>query len=144
MTTAQDKFKEMLKTMVAPRLRANGLTGSGQSYAVKSKEYWALIGVQKSMYSDSKELKFTLNLYLVSKEEWELGKEKFSFLPKKPTPNIKWQIGWSSRIGTIMERKTDYWWVFNNQTDQVQLSNELVEIINSVAVPALLSEMKNA
>lgn len=81
MSTVQEKFKELLKNTVAPALREKGLKGSGQEYSIKSEDYWALIGLQKSMYSDSQGLKFTINVYIISKQQWDDGREKYSYFP---------------------------------------------------------------
>ncbi|WP_075186754.1 DUF4304 domain-containing protein [Teredinibacter haidensis] len=144
MSTVQDKFKELLKNTVAPALRENGLKGSGQEYSIKSDDYWALIGLQKSMYSDSRGLKFTINIYVISKLQWDEGREQYSYFPKKPYPNTKWQLGWSERIGTLMPSKLDHWWEFNNQTNKRELARQLVHAIMEYAVPAMQSRMRNA
>jgi len=144
MGTVQEKFKELLKNSLAPALRENGLKGSGQAYSIKSDEYWALIGLQKSMYSDSQGLKFTINVYVVSKSEWEDGRSKYSYFPQKPSANTKWQIGWSERIGTLMPSKLDHWWEYNSQTNESELVQQVVETISKYAVPAMQSRMQNA
>jgi len=144
MSTVQSKFKELLKNSVAPALRENGLKGSGQAYSIKSDEYWALIGLQKSMYSDSQGLKFTINVYVVSKKQWEEGRNKYSYFPQKPSANTMWQVGWSERIGTLMPSRLDHWWEYNNQTNDGELAQQVVEAILEYAVPAMQSKMQNA
>ncbi|WP_018277778.1 DUF4304 domain-containing protein [Teredinibacter turnerae] len=144
MSTAQVKFKELIKNTIAPALRENGLKGSGQEFSIKSDDYWALIGLQKSMYSDSQGLKFTINIYVVSKQQWEEGREQYSYFPKKPSPNTKWQLGWSERIGMLMPSKLDHWWEFNNRTEERELAQQVVHAIMEYAVPAMQSRMKNA
>ncbi|WP_170114207.1 DUF4304 domain-containing protein [Kangiella spongicola] len=144
MSTVQVKFKELMKISLAPALRESGLKGSGQTYSIKSDEYWALIGFQKSLYSDSQGLKFTINIYVVPKQEWEESREKYSYFPQKPSANTKWQIGWSERIGTLMPSKLDHWWEFNSQTNESELVRQVVEAISKYAVPAMQSRMKSA
>lgn len=143
-STVQDKFKNLLKNAVAPALREKGLKGSGQAYSIKSDDYWALIGIQKSMYSDSESLKFTINLYVVSKKQWEAGREKYSYFPQKPSANTKWQIGWSERIGNLMPSRLDHWWEFHSHTSESELAQQVVEAISKYAVPAIQLRMKNA
>lgn len=144
MSTVQNKFKELLKNTVAPALRENGLKGSGQEYSIKSEDYWALIGLQKSMYSDSQKLKFTINIYVISKQQWDEGREQFSYFPKKPSPNTKWQLGWSERIGMLMPSKLDHWWEFNIETNASELAEQVVEAISKYAIPAMQAKMQNA
>ena len=144
MSTVQEKFKELLKDTVAPALRENGLKGSGQEYSIKSDDYWALIGLQKSMYSDAQGLKFTINIYVVSKQQWDDGRERYSYFPKKPSPNTKWQLGWSERIGMLMPSKLDHWWEFNSRTNEKELAEQVVHAIMEYAVPVMQSRMQNA
>lgn len=59
-----------MKNQVAPMLRANRLVGSNGRFSVKSETHWALLGFQKSAYSDRSEIRFTVNLLVVRRDEW--------------------------------------------------------------------------
>jgi len=144
MAKIQDIFKELLKNSVAPRLRECGLKGSGQNYSIKSDSHWALIGLQKSMFSDSTGLKFTINLYVVSKAEWEATRQDRSYLPAKPTANVHWPVGWVKRIGYLMPQGQDYWWSVDSTTNLQGLVSEVVEAICNKAVPAMQEQITNA
>ena len=144
MKTVQEIFKSLLKEMIAPRLREEGLKGSGQNYAIPSDNYWALIGFQKSMFSDSQEINFTINLYVVNKQEWEKARVERSYFPAKPTSTTQWGIGWSRRIGFLFPERSDHWWTLNMTTDLGKLSDQVIESIVKLAVPAMNEEMKNA
>ena len=144
MAKIQDTFKELIKNTIAPKLREFGLKGSGQNYFIKSDSYWALIGIQKSMYSDSNGLKFTINLYVVSKELWEIMREERNHFPVKPTANTHWGIGWNKRIGHLFPDELDHWWSFDVGTDIDILASEVIDAICSKAVPAMQEQIKNA
>jgi hypothetical protein len=45
-----------------------------------------LLVCKKSMYSDSQGLQFTINIYVVSKPQWEDGRKNIAILPKSPLP----------------------------------------------------------
>jgi hypothetical protein len=144
MAKVQDTFRELLKCTVAPRLREYGLKGSGQNYAIKSDSHWALIGFQKSMFSDSDGLKFTINLYVVPKEHWEAERRERSYLPTTPTANVHWPVGWVKRIGYLLPKGQDHWWPLDANTELSGLADEIVDAICNQAVPAMQEQLKNA
>jgi Domain of unknown function (DUF4304) len=47
-----------------------GFKGSGQSFTLPSKTHWVLLGFQKSMTSNAKAVRFTVNLTAASKQAW--------------------------------------------------------------------------
>ena len=140
----QEIFSAFLKEKVAPNLRSAGLNGSGQNYYIKSDSHWALIGFQKSTSSSSLEVKFTINLYVVSKKEWEAGREESSYFPEKPTANISWRIGWNKRIGYLISGNSDFWWSLTEKADLNKISQHVVESITEKAIPAMRAQMQNA
>lgn len=144
MTAIQDTFKKLLRVSIAPRLRDRGLQGSGQNYSLKSDSHWALIGFQKSMFSDSDRLTFTINLFVVSKELWEEARKERGHLPAKPSANVDWSVGWSKRIGHLLPEGKDYWWSLDGSTNLDSLSSEVIDAICDKAVPAMRDEIANA
>ena len=67
--TAQEAFVKMMKEEIAPALRRLGFKGSGQRYELPSPTHWALLGFQKSAYSDSPEVRFTVNVTIAGRDE---------------------------------------------------------------------------
>ena len=59
METAQDRFKLLTRDMLAPALRALGFKGSGQHYVLPDKDHWAVLGIQRSYFSDRRTIRFT-------------------------------------------------------------------------------------
>lgn len=139
--SVQEQFRNLLKGQIAPLLRAHGLKGSGQSFALPSASHWALIGIQKSTYSNAEQIKFTINLYVVSRSVWTKERELRSYFPPKPTANVSWQVGWSMRIGTLLPGGQDYWWSFDRQTDTVGLVQSVVDAIITKALPVMRQQM---
>jgi hypothetical protein len=140
----QEMFSALLKEKIAPNLRSAGLNGSGQNYSIKSDSHWALIGFQKSTSSSSLEVKFTINLYVVSKKEWEVGREESSYFPSKPTANIRWRTGWNKRIGYLLAGNGDFWWSLTEKTDLNIISQHILESITEKAIPVMRAQMQNA
>jgi hypothetical protein len=97
--TAQEAFKEMLRSAIAPALRALGFKGSGQTFELADERFWAFLGFQKSLSSDRSVVKFTVNLCVIDKAQYSKAREEASYLPAKPTPNVRGGRGWWERIG---------------------------------------------
>src|SRR5215203_3046681 len=76
MPTAQAVFKTMLRDQVAPRLRELGFEGSRQNFSLPSETHYALLAFQKSDFSDKSAVRFTVNLTVVGREDWEQGSRR--------------------------------------------------------------------
>jgi uncharacterized protein DUF4304 len=90
MPTAQEAYKEMLKTAIAPGLRSSGFKGSGQNYRLPSDHYWAMLGFQKSTSSDAGRVRFTVNVLVVSRSKWDAVRAESPHLPERPTATTFW------------------------------------------------------
>jgi uncharacterized protein DUF4304 len=88
--TAQDTYAAMLKTLIAPGLRAVGFKGSGQNYRLPSDDYWAMLGFQKSTSSDAGHVRFTGNVVVVSRSGWDTVRAESPHLPQRPTATTYW------------------------------------------------------
>jgi hypothetical protein len=82
----QDVYAYMMKTTLAPALRAAGLRGSNGRFELASDTYWAQLGFQKSSYSGADEVRFTMNRSVISRAEWERQKAAKPYLGRQPTP----------------------------------------------------------
>jgi hypothetical protein len=143
--TAQDVFKRMLRDEIAPGLRASGLKGSGQRFELPSESYWALLGFQKSAWSDRLRLTFTVNLTVVARDVWTNGRRRWPQLSEQPGPN--WSLSpmmesafdgyWHSRIGQLMPANVDQWWELDASEDSGAVAAEVVEAIRRYAIPEM-------
>ncbi|RPE41173.1 uncharacterized protein DUF4304 [Streptomyces sp. Ag109_O5-1] len=50
----------MMRTQIAPALRALGFKGSGQIFELPHPASWALLGFQKSAYNTARHVEFTV------------------------------------------------------------------------------------
>lgn len=86
--TAPDAFKRLLRDVVAPELRRQGLKGSGQAYILPDGVYWAQVGFQKSTSSNRDLVKFTINLKVTNKEWWDQQRRDHSPVKDTPPPGV--------------------------------------------------------
>jgi hypothetical protein len=137
-STAQETFHEMMKTQVAPRVRALGFKGSGQNYELPSPDHWVLLGFQKSVWSDASALRFTVNVLVVSRAAWESARTERAYLPARPTANRLWgDFAWQRRIGTLLPGRQDLWWEVEPGRPTEELVDEVLSAIADFVLPAI-------
>jgi len=148
---AQDAFKVMLRDEIAPALRQLGLRGSGQTFSLPSKTHWALVGFQKSDWSDSRQLRFTINLTVVSHDAWEAARSRFPEIGDHPVANGDYALPirpmpgyWHIRIGRLLPGDRDRWWDLGTGTDVAQLATEVMTVIREHVLPAMQARLTEA
>jgi hypothetical protein len=143
--TAQETFKTMLRDQVAPQLRSLGFKGSGQNFALPSETHWALLGFQKSAWSDTNKVSFYINLTVVGREDWEKGREAWPNVPERPGAN--WDLSplmesafvgyWHTRLGFLMPGGRGRIWTVSADDDPRDVAEAVVAEIVEFAIPAM-------
>ena len=139
----------MLRDEIAPQLRSLGLKGSGQNFYLPSESHWALLGFQKSQWSDASRVSFTVNLTIVGHEDWVTGRAAWPNLPERPRatwglpPMMKSAFAdyWHTRIGSLMPSGRDQWWDVTADARTSDIADAVVADIREFAVPAMLERM---
>lgn len=134
----QDIYADLMKTMFAPALRAAGLRGSNGRFELPSDIYWAQLGFQKSSYSGADELRFTVNLSVISRTEWDVQKAARPSLGRQPTPTIHYGP-WAdqTRIGQLTPAGADKWWRIIRGADIDPVRTDAQADLLNYAVPWL-------
>jgi hypothetical protein len=136
--TAQDTYAEMLKTLVAPGLRAIGFKGSSQNYRLPSNDYWAMLGFQKSTSSDATQVRFTANVLVVPRSAWDAVRTEKPHLPERPTATTYWgTYVWQKRIGELLPGGEEMWWEIEAGADAAELADAIVWAVRDYVVPAM-------
>jgi len=140
--TAQESYAELLKSLIAPRLRALGFKGSGQNYTLASDDHWAMLGFQKSTSSDRGRVRFTANVLVVSRTGWDEARAAQPHLPKRPTATTYWgTFVWQERIGALLPGGQDQWWEFNASSDATKLADAIESAVRDYVLPAMRRQM---
>jgi hypothetical protein len=134
----QDVYAAFMKTAFAPALRDAGLRGSNGRFELPSETYWAQLGFQKSAYSDGHELRFTVNLSVIRREEWDAQAATKSYLGKRPTPSTLYG-NWADqvRIGMLTPGGGDHWWRIVRGMDAEAVRDDALSELLSYGVPWL-------
>ena len=132
----------MLREQVAPRLRELGFKGSGQAYTLPSDTHWAIMGFQKSKWSDAESLEFTANVTVAERAKWEEERQARPYLPAKPSPNTHYgDYIWQERIGTLRPTGGDQWWRVRAGMKTDALAADVVAAVRDYALPAMRAEL---
>ncbi|SDM65406.1 DUF4304 domain-containing protein [Allokutzneria albata] len=136
--TAQDVYKELMRTRFAPWLREAGFRGSAGKFALPSESHWALLGFQRSVYSDKDEVRFTINLLCVGREQWESMRAAEPFLGERPTAAVYYgrEVA-QARIGALTPSGEDKWWHLRPRRDVEHVVADLFHDLGEYAVPWL-------
>jgi hypothetical protein len=139
--TAQQMYNDLMKRSFGPALRAVGLKGSGGRFELPSERYWSLLGFQKSAFSDSDALKFTVNLSVISRELWAGRASSQPHLGKKPAPSLH-HGSWAQqvRIGRLTPSGQDLWWLLRPGEDPGPVNDQVVSTLVDIAVPWLVAK----
>ncbi len=141
--TAQELFSTAMKESFAPALRSAGMRGSGGSFSLPSDTHYALLGFQKSQFSDASDVRFTVNVKVVAKETWERMRESRPYFPAKPAPNTGYgTFEWHHRIGNLLSGGEDRWWHLRPGHDNRATIAEVVDVLTTTAVPALRRQLQ--
>ncbi|MFJ4167029.1 DUF4304 domain-containing protein [Microbacterium sp. NPDC089698] len=140
--SAQEIYAAMIKDVVSPALREQGLVGSGGRYSIKSETHWALLAFQKSWYSDRAEVRFTVNLMVVRCDDWEALLHEHPYYGKKPSATITYNDPVRHvRIGELVDDLEDKWWCVFSGQDMDAVQADLLGDLIDVGVPWLRSQV---
>lgn len=115
----------MLQSAIAPALRALGFKGSRQTFELADERFWGHSSGSRNRspatapWSSSQSI-----LCVIDKAQYSEAQEEASYLPPKPTPNIRGGPGWWERIGEVLPQRHDLWWSMGEGTPLPLLPNK--------------------
>ena len=103
MASAQEKFKSLLAEHIAPWLKHRGFSRRDATFRRERDGAWQIVNLQRSRYSDSRDVPFTVNLgvalaLLHDQPAW----------PKRGWP-LENECDFRERLGHL-HKGTDHWW----------------------------------
>ena len=142
---AQTLYDEFVKDALSPSFRHMGFIGSGGRYSIKSETCWALLGLQKSAYSDGREVRFTASLLVASHNSWQALRAASPHLPERPAPGTLYGRGIAqSRIGPLLPEGEDLWWRVYDGVELAVVADDVVSAIRAHGLPRLRDQIKLA
>ena len=134
--TAQDAYADMLRTEIAPKLRALGFKGSGNSYVLPDADRWLVVAFQKNRYSSAEFISFTVNIAAADKRVWAAAHAAERWVPARPSATVVYPWTESNRLGALAYGY-DRWWAVEPGVASVPVAAEVVEAIERYGLPWL-------
>lgn len=133
--TAQDELKTLVSSDLQPLLKAHGFGKKGLTFYRRNPGNFGLVQLQKSRYSTSSEVTFTINVGVFSDHlQRELGKiwwvPEVGKIPTEPSCHVR------KRIGLLMPEANDVWWTVKSDAPSA-LGAELCRVVQTYALPFL-------
>lgn len=134
----QEVYAEWMKATFGPALRGAGLRGSGGRFELPSDVFWAQLGFQKSAYSDGQEVRFTVNLSVIRRDEWEAQAASAPHLGQRPSPSTHYGA-WADqvRLGRLTPEGEDKWWRIVRGVESSEVRDDAVHDLLTYGVPWL-------
>ena len=133
----QQVYAEWMKVTFGPALRVEWMRGSG----VGSSSVPGGLGatrVPEVAYSDSREVRFTVDLSVIRRELWAEQRSAKPHLGERPSPTIHYGA-WADqvRIGTLTPEEDDKWWRIVRGVDSSTVRDEALHNLLTYGVPWL-------
>jgi len=126
-----------MKEEIAPALRRLGFKGSGQRFELPSDTHWAIVGFQKFSWSSQDQVEFTLNVTVVSRDEWMRAQEERPYLPARPSASVGAGFGWETRIFSHIPGTTEKTWIIAGDRPTKPVASDVVGAIEQFVLPAM-------
>ena len=136
----------MLRDQIGPAMRLEGFVGAGSEWTLPDPDYLAMLGIQRSKFSNADLVRFTVNLRVTSRADWITARSTSPLLPVWPKVNVHYSVepGWTARIGKLMDEPRDHWWVLRVDEEPEPVASDVMAAIRSLAMPAIRDRMINA
>jgi len=137
MATAQDNYTSLVKNRITPLLRSEGFKGSSNNYMFTSTNCWGLVGVQRYRWSNQEIVRFTINIAVVPRSDWEAARRGKGLPPREPRANAHSWPGQWWRIGSLLPEPKDTWWSVSGDEDWESVAHEVLSALTSWGLPAM-------
>lgn len=143
---AQDWFRFMVDTNLAPGLRALGFFGVGRRFRIESPRHWGEIAVEQSRSFTERAVRFTLNIGVMSRDEWAEQLRVRPYYPASETAKAQW-MGWEAPIGSVVRVGGhpigELWWELEVGRPFQALAREVLMMVREYALPAMHEQMED-
>ncbi|WP_169514580.1 DUF4304 domain-containing protein [Actinokineospora enzanensis] len=135
---ADEWFRLMVETGLAPGLRALGLSGTGRTFRVVRDAHIGQVSILQSSRSSTYSTRFTLSLSVNATDEWAA---QLRIRPYARAAGHQGS-GWQERIGNLMlvgggVPIGDLWWKIEAGKPFGNLSDEVLTAVREFGLPAI-------
>jgi hypothetical protein len=143
---AEEWFRFMVDTDLAPGLRALGFFGVGRRFRIESNRHWGEVVVEETRSSTERAVRFTVHVGVISRDEWAHQLRVRPYYPvSKPTPTKTAGAGWQAPIGELVTVAGfpigELWWELEVGRPFDKLAGEVLTAVREFALPAMRERM---
>ncbi|MCT2586055.1 DUF4304 domain-containing protein [Actinophytocola gossypii] len=140
---AQDWFRFMVDTNLAPGLRALGFFGVGRRFRIEGVRHWGEVLVEQARSFTARAVRFTVHVGVISRDEWA---EQLRVRPYYPAGEVtQSHAGWQAPIGELVTVAGhpigELWWELEVGRPFDSLANEVLTAVREFALPAMRTRM---
>jgi uncharacterized protein DUF4304 len=142
---AQEWFRFMVDTNLAPGLRALGFFGVGRRFRIESNRHWGEVVVEQTRSFTARAVRFTVHVGVISRDEWSHQLRVRPYYPASKSTPVATGAGWQAPIGELV-RVAGYpigelWWELEVGRPFNSLAREVLTAVKEFALPAMRERM---
>ncbi len=134
---AQDAFADFVSREVVPVLKAEGFRKKGFTFHRAFEEVVHVIQIQKSAYSTSATVRFTINVSVFSFRLNRLRRELSGWAPEIAGVPRESACQVRVRIGRFTPKQNDLWWDVEDSGHLPDVASEVRRLLSAHALPFL-------
>jgi hypothetical protein len=144
---AQEWFRFMVDTNLAPGLRALGFFGVGRRFRIESNLHWGEVVVEQARSFTARAVRFTVHVGVISRDEWAQQLRVRPYYPAgKWSPPVQTTgAGWQAPIGELVTVAGhpigELWWELEVGRPFNSLAREVLTAVREFALPAMRDRM---
>jgi len=145
---AEEWFRYMVDTNLAPGLRALGFFGVGRRFRIESNRHWGEVVVEQARSFTARAVRFTVRVGVISRDEWahQLRVRPYSPVTRPvPTTTENAGAGWQAPIGELVTVAGfpigELWWELEVGRPFDKMAREVLSAVREFALPAMRERM---
>lgn len=143
---AQEWFRFMVDTNLAPGLRALGFFGVGRRFRIESNRHWGELVVEQARSYTARTVRFTVRVGVISRDEWAQQLRVRPYYPVGNTAPVQTNgAGWQVPIGELVHVAGhpigELWWELEVGRPFDSLAREVLSAVRQFALPAMRDRM---
>ncbi len=142
--SAAEGYAKMMESVVEPGLLKLGFTGTGGAFALPAPDHFATLSFQRGRDDAWVRVKFTANVKVVSRAEWDEWSSSHPGLvggAASPDPDALFGVGWTTRLG-VLSRERDHWWSIWAGFPTDEIAEDVLTAVREKALPAMRSRIE--
>jgi len=146
---AEEWFRFMVDSNLAPGLRALGFFGVGRRFRIESNRHWGEVVVEQTRSFTARAVRFTVHVGVISRDEWasQLRVRPYSGKPvpiqtsNSETSNSGWQAPIGELVTVAGHPIGELWWELEVGRPFDSLAREVLSAVREFALPAMRDRM---